>query len=275
MLLLLNAHSALTVAVCAFALAFALDAWRLRHGSSMAVPVSLLWLDLFAWNFAELARSVTGSEVWHHVDRLFSTMMPPIATHLVLQIIGRQRSMRRWLAINYVGFATLAVAQPRNTWWLLLFVSSCLVIGVALVLLWRYRKKNVDPQERDRIDLIFVATVVATLLGATDLWRNETPYSPPPLANVGMLAAMGLVWYATHRSRLLGKEIPSGLVVPSALAGVVLFMAYLAGVRWLDERSGGSGHDRSRRGGSILNTSPCSAGFRNSSRMIFVTPWRL
>jgi signal transduction histidine kinase len=204
----------------------------------MAPLVSLLLLDLFIWNFAEMARSATGSVIWHRVDRFFSTLMPPIAVHLVVRFIGRERALKKWLFTVYVAFAVLAICQPNDTWWLLLFISASVVVGFALALLWRHRQRNVDRQERERIDLIFVAILVATLLGATDLWRNETPYNPPPLANIGMLSAMSLVWFATHRSRLLGREVPSGLVVPSALVGVALFMAYLAGVHWLDERSG-------------------------------------
>jgi two-component system, NtrC family, sensor histidine kinase HydH len=236
--MIMNAHNGISIVVCAASLAFAFMVWYRRSGNPIAPLLAILFLDTFAWNFAEVARSQTGAEQWHYVDRLFSTFMPAIALHLVIQFIGRVRTFKKWVILQYAVYLCLAASQTWRYWWLSLFVLSCLAMLVALVLLWRHWATNIVRQERERTELIMVAIVVGTLLGTTDLWRNEGRFSTPPLANVGMLLALILVWIAAQRSRLLDREIPAGLVAYASLAGTLLAMAFLADVHWLGARHG-------------------------------------
>jgi two-component system, NtrC family, sensor histidine kinase HydH len=234
----MDAHRIVSIVVCAAALAFAYIVWYRRSRSPMALVLGLLFLDSFAWTFAELAHSLTGAEQWHYVDRLFSTLMPAIALHVVVRFIGKDRVLHKWVIVQYALFFALALTQPRPQWWFYLFVLSCIAMSISIAALWRHRRSSIDRQERERTELIVVAIAVATLLGATDLWHNEFRFNMPPLGNVGVLLAICLVWIASHRSRLLDRQVPLGLVAYASSVGALLMFGFWATVRLLNPRHG-------------------------------------
>lgn len=230
--LLVDIHSCVSMLVCVAALTMALLVWYRRSTNAVAPLLSLLFADSFCWNFAELARRLTGMETWHVVDRFFSSLMPAIALHVVVRFVGKVRLLTGWLLACYGVFLLLAIGQPR-LWWFWLFVMSSIVMSVALVMLFRHRSATGSRLERERAELIMVAIVVGTALGVTDLWRDEPPLNTPPLANVGALLSMALIWIAAKRSRLLDQDIPLRLVANAALVGALLVLGYLADVHWL------------------------------------------
>ena len=204
----------------------------------MARVLGVLFLDSFAWTFAELACSLTGAKQWHYVDRLFSTLMPAIALHVVARFIGKDRALKQWVIGQYSLFFVLALTQPQPYWWLYLFVLSCIAMSIAIVVLWRHREKSVDRQERERSELFMVAIAVATVLGSTDLWHQEARFDLPQLGNVGVLLAICLVWVASNRSRLLDREISLRLLAYASSVGAVLMVVFLAAIRLLNPHQG-------------------------------------
>ena len=234
----MDAHGIVSIVVCAAALAFAYIVWYRRSRSPMALVLGLLFLDSFAWTFAELAHSLTGVEQWHYVDRLFSTLMPAIALHVVARFIGKDRALKKWLIGQYAVFFALALTQSQPYWWLCLFVLSCVAMSIAIVVLWRHRTRTLDRQERERTELIIVAIAVATVLGSTDLWHHESHFDTPPLGNVGVLLAICLVWVASNRSRLLDREISLRLLAYASSVGALLMVAFLAAIRLLNPHQG-------------------------------------
>ena len=228
----MDIHGYVSMLVCVAALTMAIIVWYRRSSNALAPLLSFLFADSFCWNFAELARSLTGMETWHVIDRFFSSLMPAITLHVVFRFLGKVRALKRWLLACYGVFLFLALGQPP-LWWFWLFATSFAVMSVALSMLWRHRSASFSRVERERAELIMVAIVVGTALGVTDLWRNESPLNTPPLANVGVLLSIGLIWIAAKRSRLLDEDIPLGLVANGALVGVLLVLGFLADVHWL------------------------------------------
>ena len=234
----MSAHNVVSVLVCVAALSFAFVVWFGRSQSAIAPVLTLLFLDCLGWNFGELAHSLTGAEQWHVVDRWFSTMLPAFALHVVIRFIGKDRALRRWVVGVYALFLVLALWQPDRLWWKLLFIFGCLAMAVALTLLWNHRLRSVNREERARTELIVIAMAVGTLLGVTDLLYNEPGVDTPQLGNLGILLALCLIWVATRRLRLLGREVPTLLLTYASIAGVLLVLGFLADILWFEPRLG-------------------------------------
>src|SRR5688500_13885464 len=100
-----------SAAACAGYLAFALMVWLRRDQGRLALPLSLLFLDTFAWTFSDLAFKITGDQAWHRVDHVFSSFLPVLTVHVIAGFVGRVRALQRWLAGLYLiaaGIAALA-----------------------------------------------------------------------------------------------------------------------------------------------------------------------
>ena len=86
----MSLNEALSALACAGYLAFATMAWRRSGQSRIAAVLSVLLLDVFAWNFAELAQGVTGAHSWAKVDRFFASLLPALAFHTVTLFVDRK-----------------------------------------------------------------------------------------------------------------------------------------------------------------------------------------
>ncbi|MGC4089397.1 MAG: ATP-binding protein [Polyangiaceae bacterium] len=231
----MDSHGLLSAIACAGHLAFALLAWSRRRQSPVAPWLALLFLDTFAWNFADLAFGVTHVEYWHGVDRVFSSLMPALALHVVVVFVGRARALRLALFGNYVVFGAVALSFRSELWWRLLLCGGSLAMLLALIWLLRYRRSLTDDSERARTDLIGWAIALGTVFSSTDLWANELQgIDAPRLGNLATLFAMGLFAAATLRLGLLGGDVPRVLIAYAALAGVLGVVACVAAVNLLD-----------------------------------------
>lgn len=229
----MDAHSLLTAVTCAGHLALAVFIWVGRGRNPIAPPLALLFLDAFAWNFADLAYVLSANREWHSIDRFFSSLMPILALRVVVGFVGKARSLQRPLRAGYVVSMAVALLSRTSLWWKLLLAVSVAALSLATALLVRYRRTLSDGAERARTDLILWAMALGTALGSTDLWFHTLPFRIPRLSSFGTLVAMALVAAGALRLRLLGRQVPVSVAVYAVVAGALSCVAYLAAIRWL------------------------------------------
>ncbi|HET9929716.1 MAG TPA: ATP-binding protein [Polyangiaceae bacterium] len=231
----MDAHGFISVIACAGHLGFARLAWSRRGKSPVAPWLGLLFLDTFVWNFADLAFALSSDPLWHTIDRVFSSLMPAFALHVVVAFVGRARSLRELIALVYVAFFAVALLSGFEVWWQLLLAGGSVTMLLALVLLVRYRQSLSEPVERARTDLIGWAIALGTVFSSTDLWFNEIAgFTAPRLGNLATLIAMALFAVATLRLGLLGGKVPQLLLVYAVFAGALAVVAGVAAVNLLE-----------------------------------------
>jgi two-component system, NtrC family, sensor histidine kinase HydH len=235
----MNTHDTLSVVTCVGHLGFALLVLARRERSPLSVSLIALFGTAFAYTFAELAFHLTGERSWHYIDRFCSTFMAVLLLQLVVTFVGSARAMRRVLSVCWGLSLALALSSPfLAVWWKLLCLAGLSALVTSLSLLLRHRSESTDPNERATTELIFVASLLGTLLGLTDLWRGELSFELPPLGNLGTLFALGLIAVAALRLRLLGRELPALFAAYALLAGLLSVAAYLTVVRVFPGRVG-------------------------------------
>lgn len=232
----MDAHGVMTVVACAGDLAFGALAFLRRSKSPLAGLIALLFLDAFTWNFATLAYELSGREYWHFVDRLFSSLMPALALHVVIAFIGRARRMRPVWVTGYAIFGAVGLLVHGDAWWKCLAALGPAAMLLAVTLLVRHRQRATDASERARTELV----LLAFLLGAfslTDLWYHEVSFPLPRLGAIGTLVAMILFATAALRLKLLGAEVPPMVALYAFLFGLLWVILQLTLVRWLDPKA--------------------------------------
>ncbi len=233
----MDGHAVTTIIACAGHLALGTLAFTQRSKSALGGLIALLCLDAFAWNFASLAHELSGASAWSHIDHFFSSLMAPIALHVVLVFVGRFRALKSTVTGAYVGFGAVGLLLPDSMWWWVLLVLSTAAMSFAISLLFAHRRRTPDVSERARADLLLLALSVGTLLGATDLAYGQTDLPIPRLAAVGTLVATSLIALAALRLSLFGPELPPVLGLYALMLGFFWFAAHLVLARWLDPRS--------------------------------------
>ena len=235
----MNTHDTLSVVTCVGHLGFAILVSVRRERSPLAVSLFALFATAFAYTFADLAFKLSGEPTWHYIDRFCSTFMAVLLFQLVATFVGARRVLRRPLLVFWGLSLALAIASRfYAVWWLLLCAAGLLSMLASLVLLARHRRQSSDPGERASTELIFLATLLGSLLGLTDLWTNELSFSVPALGNLGTLIGLSLIAVAALRLRLLGRDVPVLFAAYALLAGLLAVASYVAVVRFLPGRTG-------------------------------------
>lgn len=230
----MDRHVTLNVIACSGNLAFAILVWFSRGTSRVAFWLSLLFLDAFIWNFADTAYNLSGVEQWHAIDRIFASLMPALALHVVISFVGRAQRLRSALFANYALFAATAAIFWSEQWWRVLLAAALVAMMFALWLLLSHRRAAREPSERSRTSSILLAFALGTLLSVTDLLTGEIAgVDIPRLGNLGTLLCMVLLAAATLRWRLLGTDVPLLLAVYVLPLGALCALSYIAIVRWL------------------------------------------
>ena len=229
----MNTHDTLSVVTCVGYLGFALLVSTRRERSPLAHSLLGLFGAAFAYTFADLAFRLSGEPSWHYIDRFCSTFMPVLLLELVSAFVGVRRALGRSLQLCWGASLALAVSSRFfPVWWKLLGAAALAAMVLSLTLLLRHRRQSSDPHERAVTELVFVAALLGTLLGLTDLFRNELSFKLPELGNLGMLIALALIAVAALRLRLLGREVPALFAAYALLAGLLSVAGYLAIVRF-------------------------------------------
>lgn len=227
---------------CAGLLALAVIVLR-KGRRPLRLPVALLALDMFAWNFATLAKALVGVEPWRWIDNAFSPLTSPLALHIVLLFVGKLRPWRWALYLAYGGAACLslvawaALFSPRAGAWVASsqqsIVSLALLVPGAILmaaLLLRYLQRQVREEARMRARLLFAALLLGSIFGSTEFWDDLFPL--PALGQLGALAMALLVALVVLRLRAPAREHAAqaaGYALGLSLLGLTAFLAL---ARW-------------------------------------------
>lgn len=227
----------MSLVACGGILILALLVLLQREKSPLSLPLGLWALDLFAWNFATLAYSVTRQEVWHLIDCSFSPFTPPLALHIILVFVGKVRQLRWLLVLSYVAFGLLSLStattllHPDSPCWGYGFLGGWIpLVVLSMVLLVRYLRQTNDVSEQMRTRLIIAAQLVGGVLGSTELWNDFITL--PALGHLGALGSAVLMTLVVLRLRLFGELRAVVVVYAFALAALAVFV-YVVVSRWL------------------------------------------
>src|SRR5215831_10711200 len=79
-----------------------LVAFRARR-SRGALPIALLCVSLFLWDFGQGVLLRNGQPTWGIIRLIGSSTAPAFLWHFVLVFTGRDRSLRPWLIGMYIA----------------------------------------------------------------------------------------------------------------------------------------------------------------------------
>jgi two-component system sensor histidine kinase HydH len=222
---------------------------RRRRRTPVALPLGILALDMFAWNFFDFAFSASGQPGWHYLDLTFSPFSPPLAFHLIVIFVGRGRSWKRLVLAAYIAsaflslFAAVALFLPEmralveSAWWNTMFLVLEMVLGaLGVLLLVQHLRVVSEREERSRTRIMILAIGVGVTFASTDMW-NSAGVPVPRVANIGALLAMLLMAVAAMRFRFLGPEPTRKRWVAAATGALCSIILYLAAFHWIRERS--------------------------------------
>jgi signal transduction histidine kinase len=186
-----------------------------------ALPIALLCVSLFLWDFGQGARlGHPDNRYWPTIRLVGSAMTPAFLWHFVLVFTGRDQSLRKWLIAVYVASAlfTLSTAGALvsdllleyvdgHTWnqiYLAVFFPFFL-ISFRLVALRRREVQSVV--ERNATNFVAFGIAVAVVMGFTELVHRFWPFLPT-LGHVGSVLCTLVLAVAILRHRLLERQAP-------------------------------------------------------------------
>ena len=223
-------HEKLGLVACAGHLALAILLLLRRTRSSIALPLALLCLDLFAWNFASLAWDLTGNSAWRRLDTGLSWLTPPLGLHVIVAFVGRTRSLRAMLVVVYVFFAQFPFWADTPGWDLVFLAGLVPTMAVAVTLLVTHLGRTTERSEKIRSRYMLAAIAVGGIFGSSDLWFDHVGL-PMSFSNIGTFASTSLGAITALRLQLTWREIPSRLALLALGLAVVGLATYLAVVR--------------------------------------------
>jgi len=223
------AHVALGVAV-------------LRRGRAnvLAWPMALLAFDLAVWNATDVAGALSQYRGWDWVDYVASSVTVPITFNFIVRFVGRDRPLELYLigiSIYFGGIAgvcgaaffvpSLADFGGSMTWaWLLLAgVVPTFACGAGALVRHHFRAQV--REERALTRLVFVALIVLSTLGATDLWRIAG-VNMIRTGHWGTLITTALLAVVAARYRLLGRRLSLTDNLNGLAAASIGAVAYVA-----------------------------------------------
>ena len=215
-------------------LALAMATFLTRDKNPLRLPLSLLCLDLFFWNFADWANGITHNALWTWLDVTASPLAAPLTLHLILVFTGEHRSKRTVLVLVYVLFgllsllgvlAALLIAVRRTitwgTWATAMLTMAIPTIGATILLLVRHYRRFDAREERFRTSLMLTALVVGGALGISDVLEDFVA-ALPNLSATGTLFATLVLFVVLLRSGVM-TQVPATRTV-----GYIVVLALLA-----------------------------------------------
>ena len=218
-------HEKLGFVACVGHLALAILLLLRRTRSTIALPLALLCLDLFVWNFASLAWGITGNAAWRRLDTGVSWLTPPLGLHVVAAFVGRSRSLRPLLVFAYLFFAQLPFWADTPGWDLVFLAGVLPAVAVAVALLISHLRKTTE-RETIRARYMLAAMTVGGVFGSSDLWYDHVGL-PMSVANIATFATTSLVAVAALRRKLIWRESQSWfglLALALAVAGLAVYL---------------------------------------------------
>jgi signal transduction histidine kinase len=173
-----------------------------RTRSPLTLPLVLLCLDLFGWNFASVAYRLSGRPVYHTIDVALSPFTAALGLHVIVAFVGRVRELRFLLAANYALFAAMVLLNAGRPMGGPFLLALAPMSAVAIGLLLQHLRGNVDRVERTRTFAIIVAFVIGVATGPLEFFDQRVPF---PIGALGLLVTTSLLAFVTVRYRLLGR----------------------------------------------------------------------
>lgn len=206
------------LALAACVVNVALVAALLRHigRSRMALPMTLLCVDFFVWNFAELVYDMSGNQAWHWLDISAAPLALPLTLHVVLYFVGRRRQLAWLLYGSYaifgvyslfslaalLGMPTRFTTTPLWNFAYLAGMAPLLLIGIVLVTI--HLKNTHAHVERLSGWVILSGLVLGATLGSTNL-LPALGLPVPRLANLAALLVATLLAFGVYRLDLIER----------------------------------------------------------------------
>jgi signal transduction histidine kinase len=204
---------------------------------ALALPLALLGIDQFVWNFANVALDLGGDERWHWVSAVSAPFFAPLALQFVLGFTGNRRKYRWVQALAYVVFTGRAIgaligwAMPDRAPGMAMLSLVFLFAGMPFAVfgfwgLARYRRTlEVGSAEASRTRLLIAALAIALPLLWTHLLR-DLGEPVPSLSYLGALIFTAALTYITlgsgkARCALQGRMLLAALFITIAYLGVV------------------------------------------------------
>lgn len=185
-----------------------------------ALPIALLCVSLFLWDFGQGALLRYGHDYWARCRLIGSAIAPAFLWHFVLVFTGRDRSLRTWLVVVYVSSALFTLstagafvspslrAYVDGSAWNLVYLAvffPFFIISFRLVFL---RRREVHTAlERNAANFVAFGIAVAVVMGFTELVHRFWD-GIPSLGHVGSVLCTLVLAVAILRHRLLERQAP-------------------------------------------------------------------
>jgi signal transduction histidine kinase len=212
----------------------------------LGLPLALLCLCLFGWNFLAFAHDTSGVAAWRYLDVSTSPFTTPLALHFVLMFAGEARRLRWILRVLYAAAAALSLASlsafvsawgrgfaGSETWAMLHIVLAIAGVGLAVWTMVHHLRQATTAAEKMRARLVLVALLVGGAVASTELWA-DAGLDVPKLGNVGTLVVASVLTLVALRLRLFDENpgFVAGLVAlgiaTSAVFGYLSIFNFLA-----------------------------------------------
>lgn len=218
---------------------------RRAHGT---LPIALLCVSLFIWDFGLGAQLQFGGRYWDIIPFIGSAAAPAFLLHFVLVFTGRDLGLRRWLIALYIvcGLFTAVTASGlawkvledfvRGHSWNFVYLTVFFPIFIICLRLVLLRKREVQsPVERNAVNFVAFGLGVAVVMGFTESakpWIEEAGFGHWSLGHVGSLLCAFVLAIAILRHRLLERQAPIRTVASFLLLAVsaVVVIVLLSGL---------------------------------------------
>lgn len=221
-----------------------------RSESALARPLAVLCLDLFVWNYANMAYGATGVVEWHFIDVIASPWTAPLMLHVALVFVGRLRKLAPVLVLAYLVASTASLRAslaflgegwaewPFSAAWSSTFLLTSLpVVLFAVALLGQHAWLAPAGDERRRALSMLAAGLLGSVLGLTDVWNDFIP-DLPTLGHLGTFLSTAIIALTTLRLRLLDVVYSPGVIVMAGALGLGGVAAHLTAIElWSARRA--------------------------------------
>ena len=222
--------------------------------NAIAVPVALLCVNFFIWNFATWSHEMSGQALWRWLDVTASPLTIPLALHVTMRFVRSPRSYRPILRSFYLLFSALSLSSAlafispagrawvqSDAWRLTFLVGIAAMMSVCLWLLIAHLRATTNHEEQIRTRLFVAAVVLGGSLGSTELWdgllgaRGLGGLGSMPFGarEFGALAATSLIAVVVLRFRLFGRDLSSSVPLYALLLATLATIGYLTVFRAL------------------------------------------
>ena len=208
-------------------------------GGPLAMPLVLMSVDFFAWNFAQLAYHRSGLVSWHLLDMVSSPLAVALAFHFLMRFLGRSRQMRWPLRLIYLYYGLIAATAglgwvsmearelALSRLWSWAWLAGLLPLSaVASTLLFVHIRGVGSVEERNRTWLLLAAVTVISPLSSTELWA-DLGFPVVRLGAVGILTFNTLLLIAALRFRLFDRALRPSTALSATVLAAVGGVAYL------------------------------------------------